>query len=50
VYVCVYFVLACIEDFNIGYAFAMAEICFILFKVGFDFELLSMCIYAYFLI
>ena len=34
---------ACIEDFN------MAAICFILFKVGFDLELLSMCMYAYLL-
>jgi hypothetical protein len=38
---------AFIEDFIMT---ALAAICFILFKVRFDFELLSMCIYAYLLI
>ena len=42
---------AFIEDFIMSLCLtALAAVCFILFKVRFDFELLSMCIYAYLLI
>ena len=40
---------ACIEDFDMGFFLTtMAAICFSLFKVEFDLELLSMCMYAYY--
>ena len=38
---------ACIGDFNYGICLtAVATICFILFKVGFDLESLSMCMHV----